>query len=118
LKYVNGFKEYLFEEDRPFLSCHASTLIVLPNGDVLASYFGGTREKANDVAIWTSRRVDGVWQPPQKVADQEGIPLWNPVFYRSDDGIVYLYYKVGFEIKEWITMVIQSEDEGHTWSAP
>lgn len=118
MKYVNGFKEYLFEEDRPFLSCHASTLIVLPGGDVLASYFGGTKEKDNDVAIWTSRRVNGCWQPPVKVADQEGIPHWNPVLFRNDDGIVYLYYKVGFEIRDWVTMVIQSEDEGHTWSVP
>lgn len=38
-------KEYIFGDDRPFLSCHASTLVELDNGDTLAAWFGGTAEK-------------------------------------------------------------------------
>ncbi|MDF2644948.1 MAG: hypothetical protein K0Q73_753 [Paenibacillus sp.] len=118
MRYVNTVKEFIFEEDRPFLSCHASTLELLPGGDVIAAWFGGTREKAGDVAIWISRRGDEGWTPPVKVADQEDVPHWNPVLFRSNDSILFLYYKVGTSIAEWETMVIRSTDNGYTWTPP
>lgn len=113
-----AFKEFIFEEDRPFASCHSSTLILLPNEDVCAAWFGGSREGAEDVAIWISRRVGGEWTPPTKVADQEGIAHWNPVLFRRDDGKIFLYYKIGRRISSWITMYITSDDDGKTWSNP
>lgn len=118
MRYVNIVKEFIFEEDRPFLSCHASTLELLPDGEIIAAWFGGTREKAGDVAIWISRRGDMGWTPPIKVADQENVPHWNPVLFRKNDGILFLYYKVGTSIAEWETMVIRSTDNGHTWTSP
>ncbi|MGO4497248.1 exo-alpha-sialidase [Paenibacillus sp. 2RAB27] len=118
MKYVNTMKEFIFEEDRPFLSCHASTLELLPSGEVIAAWFGGTREKAGDVAIWLSRRGVTGWTPPLKVADQADIPHWNPVLFRTQDGNLFLYYKVGTSIAEWETMVIRSTDDGHTWTSP
>jgi predicted neuraminidase len=111
-------KEFVFEDNRPFNSCHASTLTVLPNGEVLAAWFGGTREGADDVAIWYSRRSEGVWSYPVKVADEEGIPHWNPVLFKREDGIIFLYYKVGHKIPKWSTRFISSSDDGHTWTTP
>lgn len=55
MKLIKNIQEFVFEEDRPFKSCHASTLIVLEDGSVLVSYFAGTRESADDVAIWISK---------------------------------------------------------------
>lgn len=118
MKYLNQCKEYIFEEDRPFLSCHASTLELLPGGTVIASWFGGTREKAPDVAIWVSRREEGGWTEPIKVADEENRPHWNPVLFRRQDGTLFLYYKVGESIEHWETKVLRSVDDGRTWSAP
>ncbi|XEC96104.1 exo-alpha-sialidase [Paenibacillus tarimensis] len=119
MKYVNTIREFIFEEDRPFLSCHASTLEVLPGGEVIAAWFGGTRERAGDVAVWTSRRRSGGgWTVPVKAADQENVPHWNPVLFRRGDGVLFLYYKVGNTIQEWETMVIRSTDNGFTWSFP
>jgi predicted neuraminidase len=118
MKYGEAVKEFIFEDDRPFRSCHASTLIVLPDGDIVAAWFGGERERAPDVAIWVSRRTGGQWAPPQVAADQEGIPHWNPVLYRRDDGVLILYYKIGHKISDWITMFVCSYDDGRTWSQP
>lgn len=111
-------KEFIFEEERPFKSCHASTLLVLLNGDILVSWFGGTEEGASDVGIWLSKRVNGRWTFPKKVSVQENIPHWNPVLFQSAEGSIYLFYKVGYKIPEWITMVVKSDDHGDTWTAP
>ena len=48
--------EFVFEQ-APFASCHASTIAETPGG-LVAAWFGGTREGAEDVAIWVraSRR--------------------------------------------------------------
>jgi len=111
-------KEFLFEESRPFRSCHASTLLELENGDTLASYFGGTKEGAPDVGIWSSRRVGGKWNAPALLASMPGVPHWNPVLFRAPDGRILLFYKAGEIWFNWKTMIMESKDTGHTWNAP
>ncbi len=110
-------KQFIFEDDRPFRSCHASTLAILQNGDVLAAWFGGSYEKASDVAIWMSRRSGDAWSVPYKIADEEGIAHWNPVLY-ADGPKIWLFYKAGHEIPAWFTRIMRSEDGGKTWSEP
>jgi len=51
--------EFIFEQ-APFPSCHASTIAETPSG-LVAAWFGGTREKNPDVAIWISRREKNGW---------------------------------------------------------
>ena len=48
---------------------HGATLAELPNGDLLAAWYGGTDEVYNDVRIFSSRRdrVTGRWSAPQTV---------------------------------------------------
>lgn len=111
-------REMLFGEQAPFDSCHAATVEALPGGELVAAWFAGTREGADDVAIWSARRTADGWTEPVKVADEEGEPHWNPVLFRDTDGTVWLFYKVGKEICSWRTMVLQSEDGGRSWSAP
>ncbi len=111
-------KEMIFEPDKYFQSCHASTVTILENGDIMAAWFAGSAEGADDVAIWGSRRQNGIWSIPQKLADDIGQPNWNPVLYTSDNGNVLLFYKVGRNISEWYTNLIISEDNGDTWSEP
>ena len=110
--------EFVFGDQRPFASCHASTLVILPDDEILVAWFGGSRESAGDVAIWMSRRTHGKWTPPTKVADEEGIPHWNPVLFQDPDGTIFLFYKTGHRIKDWQTMVMTSKDNGHTWAGP
>ena len=93
-------KEYIFEDERPFISCHASTLAELDDGTTIAAWFGGTAEKNPDVAIWYSKRVDGKWSKPKIAADEEGLATWNPVLLMHlMEGLFYT--TVGENDNEW-----------------
>ncbi len=107
-------------EEAPFPQCHASTLVETDNG-ILASWFGGTHERHQDVSIYTSRLTNGSWSTPEMVAD--GVesptlryPTWNPVLYKKDDGETVLYYKIGPNPRDWWGVYKTSSDEGKTWS--
>ena len=47
--------EFLYNE-ADFPSCHAASIVECDNGDLLATYFGGSREGSPDVCIWTQRK--------------------------------------------------------------
>jgi predicted neuraminidase len=111
--------EFIFES-APFASAHASTIAETPYG-LAAAWFGGTREGANDVGIWLSRRVGGKWTAPIEIAtgaqpDGTRLPTWNPVLFEVRSGTLALFYKVGPNPREWWGMVRTSADGGRTWS--
>jgi predicted neuraminidase len=112
--------EFVFES-APFASAHASTIVETASGLVVA-WFGGTREGANDVGIWVSRRVNGKWTSPVEAAtgeqpDRSRFPTWNPVLFELRKGELTLFYKVGPNPRAWWGMMRTSADEGRTWSA-
>mgnify|MGYP003948867731 CR=1 FL=1 len=113
---------FVFEE-ASFPQCHASTLAETPSGLVVA-WFGGTREKNPDVGVWVSRQdAQGKWSLPREVANgvqdpKLRYPCWNPVLYQVPAGNLLLFYKVGPSPSSWWGMLIQSTDDGKTWSQP
>jgi predicted neuraminidase len=100
----------------PFASSHASTIVQLSNGDLLAAWFGGTGEGNPDVAIWTARRTASGWSSPAEMAREPHIACWNPVLFHSADGRLWLYYKYGPAPSTWVAARRFSLDEGRTWS--
>jgi predicted neuraminidase len=111
--------EFIFES-APFPSCHASSLAETKDG-LVAAWFGGTRERAPDVGIWISHRLDGRWSVPVEVADgvqSDGsrLPCWNPVLFLPKNGPLLLFYKVGPDPRSWWGLLRTSEDGGKTWS--
>jgi hypothetical protein len=46
---------------------HASTLVELKGGDVMAAWFAGTKEGAPDVAIYGAWLHDGAWSACERV---------------------------------------------------
>jgi len=111
-------RDFIFSDDRPFKECHASSLLRLDDGNFLAVWFGGTKEKNPDVGIWMSKGLPGKWSVPQQVAKIRNDAHWNPVLFGDGKGTVYLYFKVGKEIPTWETWVMTSNDDGATWSEP
>jgi predicted neuraminidase len=109
--------EFIFET-APFASCHASTIVETGPGELMAAWFGGTRESAADVAIWGARKSGGKWSVPRELVREPGVPTWNPVLFYSRDGTLWLSYKFGPHPTEWTGGLLASKDDGRTWSAP
>lgn len=100
----------------PFASCHASTIVELHNGDLLAAWFGGTAEGKPDVAVWSARRTASGWSAPVELAREPNIAAYNPVFFYTKDGTLWLYYKFGPHPSSWTAARRWSKDDGKTWS--
>jgi predicted neuraminidase len=113
---TESIKEFIVADNEYFKSCHASTLVRLENGDILAAWFAGTAEGNSDVAIWMSRRTVEGWQKPFVVSDNEGIAHWNPVLFKNSDNRIFLFYKEGRTTTTWKTMVKHSDDNGNSFS--
>jgi len=108
--------EFVFTQ-APFEQCHASTLVELPDGDLLAAWFGGLREGHKSVAIWGATRSQGAWSAPREFARELGVPCWNPVLFRDRHEKIWLFYKYGSSPKTWHGACRTSTD-GKTWSKP
>ena len=114
---VSATKEMIFDK-KITDSCHASTVLPLDDGSVIAAWFGGSSEKKSDVKIYTSVRTeeDG-WSDPIVVSAADDIAHWNPVLFQKEDGTVVLYFKVGTDTDYWKTYYATSTD-GRSWSTP
>ena len=108
--------EFIYTE-APFPSAHASNVVELPNGDLIASWFGGSAEGKPDVAIWSSRHTAAGWSQPAELAREPNIACYNPVMFHSRDGRLWFYYKFGPHPASWSAARRSSDDEGKTWSA-
>lgn len=113
--------EFIYES-APFPESHAST-IAESKGGLVASWFGGTKEKHPDVGIWVARYENGQWTTPVEVANgvespAKRYPAWNPVLHQPKTGPLLLFYKVGPSPSTWWGMVMSSNDGGKSWSKP
>ena len=111
----------------PFPQAHSVSIAETPKGDLVATYFGGTKERNPDVCIWVSRKPKGAteWEAPVQVADgiisaTERKACWNPVLLQipGKKGELLLFYKVGKSVADWKAYILRSKDGGRTWSKP
>ena len=122
LRDKNILKDEFLYTKASFPECHSATIAETTKGDLVATYFGGTKERNPDVCIWVSRKLKGsdCWTAPQKVAD--GImndtlrkACWNPVVYQIPGGDLVIYFKIGSSVSDWTGWMVSSKDGGKTW---
>ena len=104
-----------------FANSHASNLLFLPNGDLLCTWFSGSREGASDVAILLSRLDKGSkqWTKPVVLARDPRYSFQNPVLFRAPDGKLWLFHTAQLANKGQANSIIEfmaSSDDGHTWT--
>lgn len=109
-------------------SAHCSTVVALPSGDLMALWYGGSREGAADVAVYTSRMVagTGTWDAPVEVIGRESAEdeldrrikkVGNTVLFPDNIGNLWMVYS-SVSIGGWSGSALNiksSQDEGHTW---
>ncbi|MCP3849913.1 MAG: exo-alpha-sialidase [Gammaproteobacteria bacterium] len=108
---------------------HSATAIELANNDIMAFWYGGTREGHKDVMIYQNTWVNKTKQWGQekglisRVLTKKNTSryirkLGNPVVTRGADNSIWLFY-VSVSVGGWAGSSInltRSYDEGKTWS--
>lgn len=107
----------IFKAKKYFRESHASTIVKMPDGNLMSAFFAGTAEGNADVRIWYSIHDGNSWGEPKQLASSDKVAHWNPVLINYGD-YVRLYYKVGMEIPNWVTKYCDSYDCGKTWTEP
>lgn len=110
---------------------HAASLVELEDGMIRAFWYGGTREGAKDVAIWTAvlDPQRHKWTDAQVAYTRHELAaglkryirkLGNPVPVRFSDnrlGLIFVSNSVGGWAMSMLNLVV-SNDEGKTWGEP
>ncbi len=92
------------------LHVHSSSVVELPNGDLLACWFEGSGErKANDVKVKGARlkKGDSEWTKAFLLADTPGHPDCNPVLFIDKDYRLHLFWIV-VQANRWETSILKS----------
>ena len=110
-------------------SVHSGTMTRLPDGQLLAAWFGGTREGASDVRIFLSRRIPGAaeWSAPTTIASREQTTedlnrhvskIGNPILFADSRDRIWLFYvTVSFGGWSGSSITVRySDDAGESWS--
>ncbi len=74
---------------------HSSSIVELPNGDLMTVWFHGSGERtADDVVVLGSRWVKAkkAWTAPMPMADEPGFPDTNPVLYLDSQKRLWLFW--------------------------
>jgi predicted neuraminidase len=108
------------QKDRPFLASelifplehwhnHASMIVELPSGDLLASWFHGSGERtADDVVIRGAarKRSSGTWTTPFLMADTPGYPDTNATMFLDPRKRLWLLWPT-ILANEWHTALMK-----------
>ena len=82
---------------------HSSSIVELPNGDLLTCWFEGSGERtANDVLIKGSRLNSGesVWSEAFIMADTPGQPDCNPILFLNNNNKLFLVW-IAVQANRW-----------------
>lgn len=123
------FESFIIPQESNIPSAHSSSFTNLPNGDIIAFWFAGTKEGNPDVKIWSSTFHNHQWSMAKPVVDSTMVStsnhryvvkIGNPVIYRAENGVLHLFV-VSVSVGGWSGSTVnhlKSYDNGLTWSNP
>ncbi|MCD6598396.1 MAG: exo-alpha-sialidase [Bacteroidales bacterium] len=88
---------------------HSSSIVELPNGDLLSCWFQGSGERtANDVVINGSRLKKGEtkWSEPFLMADSPSQPDCNPILFLNNQNKLFLMWII-VEANRWEASILK-----------
>jgi len=105
---TESVSEYIF----PFqaLHVHSSSIVELPNGDLLACWFEGSGERtSNDVMVKGARLEKGTsqWSKTFLMADTPGHPDCNPTLFVDNQNRLHLFWIV-VQANRWETSILKT----------
>jgi predicted neuraminidase len=109
----SGFKsDIIFEPDKDIHGhVHASSIVELPNGDLLAAWYEGETDRSTDVRIQAARLVKGQenWSETFLLADTPMLSDNNPCLFIDKDKRLWLFYYtlLGSPEEAWDTAFIR-----------
>ncbi|MBW7865128.1 MAG: exo-alpha-sialidase [Candidatus Hydrogenedentes bacterium] len=120
--------QFIFQEVPGAAVHHCSTVAEAPNGDILALWYGGSYESAEDQALYLARLVKGAaaWSAPERFLVNHGQPPGNAVIFQGPDGRMHIIWgrmegswpkRRGSGWGDCRLLTRTSGDNGHTWSA-
>ena len=99
---------------------HAPNLLLLSNGDLLCTWFGGSCEGKADISIHYSRLKKGEasWSKPVVLSGDEKRSEQNPILYEVKPGHLWLLYtaQIGVHQETAVVRIRKSDDYGRNWS--
>lgn len=88
---------------------HGSSIVSLPNGDLLCAWFMGSGERtADDVKIMGARlRKEALeWSAPFLLADTYNLPDCNPVLFLNHQGKLFLVW-IAVQANKWESAILR-----------
>lgn len=122
------FNSYYIPQPHFLKSAHSSSIAKLPNSNLIAFWFAGSREGATDVKIWQSTYNGKNWSMAHAIISPKFISnfskrytkkVGNPVVYLAKDSTLHLFI-VSVSIGGWSGSSLNhfiSYDYGNHWTA-
>lgn len=105
----------------PCIQNHAANLHVLPNGDLLCVWFGGTQEGVPDISVYCARLPAGSdrWSDAVRLSDDMSRSEQNPILFDAPDQSLWLIWTAQIAGNQDTAIVRRriSQDGGVSWSA-
>lgn len=89
---------------------HGSSIVALPNGDLLSAWFQGSGERnSDDVRIMGARLEKGKkgWSIPFLLADTHGLPDCNPVLFLNNKEKLFLVW-IAVQGNQWEGSILRT----------
>jgi predicted neuraminidase len=103
----------------PCVQNHAAFLCLLPDGELLCAWFGGTQEGVPDISVHLSRLAPGAdrWSAPERLSDDPTRSEQNPLLFPAPDGRLWLLWTAQVAGHQDTAMVRRrvSQDGGRSW---